>query len=345
METKFNFSNVVPSLSIRGLVCDILDKYDEVQIYRYYFGQDFQLGKKYNSPFRKDNDPSFGFFLSTKSGMLLCQDLGSGEVYNMVTFVGKLYNISYAQAAIKIATDFDILENAKKANLNPIVNKHLSKFSEDFVKQEYKFTVVLKEFSEKELNWWKTFNITRDILREFNVGSAKSIFINKIERIFKGMKFVYKFPKVERVKIYCPEESRENKWRGNVNSVDDVYGYFKLPNKGELLIITKSLKDVMCLYSLGYTAVSFQSETYNPSREIIDELKSRFKKVVTLYDNDEAGKKKSSYFKDTFDIDIKLIPNEYETKDISDTVARHGVDISSKLLKILLNGGNKEQNP
>ena len=39
-----------------------------------------------------------------------------------------------------------------------------------------------------------------------------------------------------------------------------LQGAHQLPAEGELLVVTKSMKDVMCLYSLGITAIAPNSE-------------------------------------------------------------------------------------
>ena len=55
----------------------ILSRVSEYDIYARYLGQ-FKVGFIYNSPFRKDKNPSFGIFLSKRSGKLLFKDHGSG---------------------------------------------------------------------------------------------------------------------------------------------------------------------------------------------------------------------------------------------------------------------------
>ena len=58
----------------------ILSKVTEYDIYSKYLGQ-FKVGYIYNSPFRKDRNPSFGVFLSKKTGHLLFKDYGDNKYY------------------------------------------------------------------------------------------------------------------------------------------------------------------------------------------------------------------------------------------------------------------------
>ena len=57
----------------------------------------------------------------------------------------------------------------------------------------------------------------------------------------------------------------------------------------DTLIITKSLKDVMCLRSLGYWAIAPHSESSRISELHVENIHSKFNSVYVLYDNDEAG--------------------------------------------------------
>ena len=64
----------------------ILSKVTEYDIYARYLGQ-FKVGFIYNSPFRKDKNPSFGIFRSKKTGKLLFKDHGNGECGDIIKFV------------------------------------------------------------------------------------------------------------------------------------------------------------------------------------------------------------------------------------------------------------------
>lgn len=62
-----------------------------------------------------------------------------------------------------------------------------------------------------------------------------------------------------------------------------------LPKHGEILVITKSMKDCMTLYSLGITAIAPISENCFLSEAQYKRLKERFKHIVVFYDNDRPG--------------------------------------------------------
>ena len=45
----------------------------------------------------------------------------------------------------------------------------------------------------------------------------------------------------------------------------------------------------MCLYSLGISAIAPNSETQFISKNVLNDLKKRFKYIVVLFDNDLTG--------------------------------------------------------
>lgn len=78
-----------------------------------------------------------------------------------------------------------------------------------------------------------------------------------------------------------------------------------LPKTGEYLVVTKSLKDVMTLYSLGIPAIAPISENCFLSESQYNRLKERFKYIVLLYDNDRPGLRSMVSIKKKFP---KVIP-------------------------------------
>lgn len=152
---------------------------------------------------------------------------------------------------------------------------------------------------------------------------------------------MYAYKIFNKFKVYRPYSSnREDKWRTNCTSVD-LQGYEQLPAKGDLLIITKSLKDIMVLYKLGYNAVALQSENDNLRKDIYDDLANRFTKLIILFDNDkpgiEAGKKLSEKYNIEYVYLDSSYYNLYKVKDISDYIAEFGVDKAREITQQLIN--------
>jgi hypothetical protein len=109
-----------------------------------------------------------------------------------------------------------------------------------------------------------------------------------------------------------------------------------MSDKSDILIITSSLKDVMSIRdTLGYNAVALQAETTKPKEHIINELKSRFKNIYLFYDNDYTKEKNwgqlyAQEICDTYGFNNICIPNQYDTKDFSDMIKKHGVQTSKQ---------------
>lgn len=53
-------------------------------------------------------------------------------------------------------------------------------------------------------------------------------------------------------------------------------------SKGDILFITKSMKDVMCLHEMGIPAVSPSSESTFLPKDVLEQLKTRFKRIIIL---------------------------------------------------------------
>ena len=107
-----------------------------------------------------------------------------------------------------------------------------------------------------------------------------------------------------------------------------IQGAHMIPkNGGDLLVITKSLKDIMVLYEMGYCAVSPSSETTFIPEDILNDLKARFKKILILFDNDETGIKKAQEYSSKYNLIQFVIDNKFNAKDISDAVKLNGFDV------------------
>ena len=137
---------------------------------------------------------------------------------------------------------------------------------------------------------------------------------------------------VDHFKIYRPLADKYTKWRNNLASYD-IQGYEQLPKKGDLLIITKSLKDVMCLYEMGYTAISPSSESTFISDKALNQLKRRFKRILICFDRDVSGIKNMRKISLKTGLNGFLVHKKWKAKDISDAVKLNGFEIIKNWLK------------
>lgn len=294
---------------------DLLDKLSDYDIYAYYLGK-FKPGKLMNSPLRPDDKiPSFAIFPG-KTGGLLFKDHGTGESGNALKFM-KLYR----QLDTREEIERELLKIVKCVNPTQMVQKAV-RVAENA--SETLIGIVRQPFTEVDKQYWKQFHISTDTLKLYNVFSIKYFLCNNIVRgIYKDDNPMYAYKVDDRFKIYRPLASKYTKWRTNLNNTN-IQGYAQLPDKGDLLIITKSLKDVMCLHEMGFTAVSPSSETTFVPESILEKLKKRFKTVIILFDRDVAGVQNARQCSKKYKLDAIFVHKKFKAKDISDAVKANG---------------------
>ena len=87
---------------------EVLSKLDQKEIYEYYFGNLIDLSKTYNSPFRRDRTPSFGFYID-RQGRLIGNDFKTDGFHgDCFSFVMNAYNCNFQEALQHIRRDFNL---------------------------------------------------------------------------------------------------------------------------------------------------------------------------------------------------------------------------------------------
>ena len=304
----------------------LLSKNSEETYMSYYLGIPVQKGL-FRSPLRDDKHSTCSFFRG-QSGNLYFKDFATGQCLTFEGVVMEKYGCTYHSALKIIAKDFGYIQNTsiQKGSVQKPVIKIQPKFEGE---KETFIQVEIKNFSESELKWWNSFGITEQTLNKYKVYSVKTVFLNGsiyAQSTQHSPIYGYYFGKkgnVEQWRIYMPKR-KEFRFIGNV-STKTIQGYKQLPETGKLLVITKSMKDVCLLSTLGIPAVAPNSETQFVSDKLLGELRDRFKNVILLYDNDLPGVKAMNRIKKQHpDLNICMIPRKYEAKDISDFYRKYG---------------------
>lgn len=309
---------------------NILSKTTEYDIYSYYIGRKVPVNTKFNSPLRKDDNPSFGLFVSKKTRNLLFKDQGTGVVGNCFKFVQLLYGLStYKEALNKINEDLS-LGLLERSSIGVVVR-------DKYNPSRTRMAVKKKNFNDFDLKYWYKFGITRETLRKFNVFPIKKLWVNDaVHKFFYSKREpMYAFRIYNKFKIYRPLSPHSDRFLGNCNKYD-VQGLQQLEDKGDTLVITKSMKDVMVLYELGFNAVAPNSESSVLPRSIMSNLRSRFDNIIVLYDNDNTGINGMIKMKKTYRVKCVFIPKRYGVKDISDFFSKYGFEESLNLLNVWL---------
>lgn len=293
----------------------ILSKVTEYDIYAHYLGQ-FKVGMIYNSPFRKDKNPSFGIFYSKRTKQLLFKDHGTGDCGNVIKFVSLYTGITnYNDILLDIVDKLKITSDTKLVSSKQYI-----------ASTETVIGVVRQDFTAEDINYWSQFNICINTLKKFNVNSIKYYLCNGIVKgIYKKENPMYAYKVYNNFKIYRPLADKYTKWRNNLGQYD-IQGFKQLPKTGNLLIITKSLKDVMCLYEMGISAISPASESTFIPDDVLDNLKKRFKHILICFDRDTAGIKYLRRISLKTGLKPLLVHKKWKSKDISDAIKLNGFE-------------------
>lgn len=300
---------------------NILSKVTEYDIYSAYIGN-FKIGMIYNSPFRKDKNPSFGCYYSRTSKQLMFKDHGTGDCGNVIKFVSLITGLTKYKDIL-----IDIVNKLKITNDTQLVSsKHYIPSTETVI------GVVRQEFTPIDADYWGQFNISIDTLKKFNVSSIKYYLCNGIVKgIYKDTNPMYAYKVYNNFKIYRPLADKYTKWRNNLTETD-IQGFKQLPKTGDILIITKSMKDVMCLYEMGIPAISPSSESTFIPDKALNQLRKRFKRIIILFDRDVSGVKYLRKMSLKTGLEGMLVHRKFKAKDISDAIKINGFDIIKKWL-------------
>lgn len=311
----------------------------------YYLGVPIKKGL-FRSPLRNDQHSTCSFFRG-QSGNLYFKDFATGQCLTFEGVVMAKYGCTYHNALKIIAIDFGYIQSdevKKQAAKKPQI-KIQPKFESE---KETFIQVEIKDFSESELKWWNSFGISKETLNKYKVYSIKTVFLNGsiyAQSTQHSPIYGYYFGKkgnIEQWRIYIPKR-KEFRFIGNV-STKTIQGYKQLPEKGKLLVITKSMKDSMLLSSLGIPAVAPNSETQFVSEKLLEELKERFKNIVLLYDSDLTGVRFMNKIRKQYrDLIVCMIPRKYEAKDISDFYQKYGRSKTIEVIKEYINYIKREK--
>lgn len=194
------------------------------------------------------------------------------------------------------------------------------------------------DFTEQDLNWWLQFGISKKTLDKYRVFAGNTVFLNGnvyAKRAQHNPVYGYYFGKkgdLEQWRVYFPQR-KENRFIGNVPT-KTIQGFKQLPNTGKILIITKSMKDVMLFHELGIPACAPNSETQFVSDSVLADLKKRFEYVCLLYDTDLTGVMFTNKLrKEHPELIPLLIPRRYGCKDLSDFYKKYGKSETVNLIK------------
>lgn len=313
---------------------NVLNKVSDENIFRHYcsnFGK-----RRFKSEFRDDKSPSCSFYYSFK---WYYKDFGSGELLDCFDYIMKKYCLSFSETLNKINNDFGLnlggSSNSPKSSLQ--VNSSIKK---ETVLSRTIINVKYRDFDRLDNIYWSQGYIKEELISKYYVFPIKWYEVIKSEYDFyvrepKDLAYTQNFYKDElnifRRKIYRPNSNIE-KWTSNITPLV-VPGIKHIDDYGDLLIITKSVKDLLVFVTLGYkNTISVNNETSFMPLKVFNNLKSRFKTIVLFYDNDETGVLQATKISEKYNIN-KLFFFDTEAKDAFDTIKKYGKKETSSFIK------------
>ena len=340
---------------------NILKRVSEVVLWRYYIGSSFRLDKTFSAPYRPDDKASFSLKYDYR-GRLMFKDFGRPGMYgDIFNYLQKVYNISFIESLERVNEDFKlglinqtiyvIAKGNTKSNNKEISKEEvekLLKFEKKFKETQSQILIqaVTRKWEEEDLAYWKKFGISKETLDKYFVFPANKVFKNK-QLIYtynpNNPCYVYYFPKSKHVKCYLPLSlDKSKRFFGNVNNLEDIQGYYQCDIKNgdrenKLLILTKSMKDVMLLREFGYDAVALHGESHRFEDDFIRHIKKYYGKIVSLYDRDKAGILGAKRLWKEHNIKAFFIQKKWYCKDISDMFMTYERNIVEDFLVNLKN--------
>lgn len=320
---------------------NITSKVTEYDILSFYLGS-IEVPSVINSPLREDKNPSFGLY-SPNGIVIRFTDLKTKERGGTFDLLQRYWGLSYKEALQKVAEDLPLIKR-KDNDIKPFSKSSMCRASNS---PRTNLECKVRTWKDYDLQYWDSYGISKSMLDYCEVFPVSAIFVTKdgYRRRISAEKYAYVY--VERkdlqvtLKIYQPY-SIKYKWCNNHNS--SVWSLWsKLPETGDILIITSSTKDAMCIMdNTGIPSVALQGEGYTPKEHVVNQLKDRFKQVFVLYDNDydkeeNHGKILGEQFSTLFGVKQLEIPKIYQSKDTSDLAKNNGREIVKKVIFNLIN--------
>jgi hypothetical protein len=322
-------------ISTKNIVNDIRN-IPSSWIFQYYWtlpqplnGQRVQVKSFFNP---SERTPSMFFYYKEDINDYRFKCFSTNNQGSGIDLLAAVKNISIKEAVKIIMNDY-----------NTYVSKHGSKaIKREFTEtQTFEITEVKnRQWAKIDEEYWSLYNIGSDILNKFNVKPLEYVVMNtslgldtvKNSKISNSCMYGYFTKNNELYKVYQPMNDKYK----FMKLADHLQGLDQLTYSKPYLIICSSLKDAMCLVSLGYgniEVVAPDSENTMIPPMYLETFKSRYTSVITLFDKDPAGKKSAEKYATEYGINTAILPM---MKDLSDSIAVYGPEkVRERLTPIL----------
>lgn len=337
-------------------------------LWRYYLGVPFRVGESICAPYRVDKNPSMSFYYDSTKHKICAKDHGRGTFHGDVfDYVRIIYGLDFYSTLVKINLDFNLGLMYNSSRYLGVVRKATPNLAElrEFENKHDNLAYSGITYSQRELNlddkrYWYKYGISAATLFLYKVHAVKDLKINgqSSYRYTAGLSsdnpcYIYYFPATRyraqaKAKCYWPKAPEGSiRFLGNASNKYDVQGYDqcsiatkKEGEKGEFLVLTKSMKDCMLFHELGIEAMAPHGESQLFTNEFIAHLKRYYKVIVSLYDKDITGVRGAKKLWKDHQIRPYFIPKKYNSKDLTDMYKKEGRKETIKLIKNIKKDNN-----
>jgi hypothetical protein len=262
-----------------------------------------------------------------KTGQYKFKDFSTGKGGSAVDFVKEYTGLKFHATCNKIIEDYNdfVLHNNGGYDIKQF--KQASRYKVTHYK--------MRNWSTQDQYFWTQFHIGSKLLEAHNVRPLENYCMTKDgnELCIKGL-YIYGYFKEDGAlyKIYQPK-TLDKKF---IKVGDYVQGIHQCTGE-KYLIITSSLKDIMSIKSLKLKHLDIiapDSENTMLKSELMEELETKYKRIILLFDNDDAGIESMKKYKETYPfVQIAVLPM---SKDISDSIKDFGAkEVRNRLVPIL----------
>lgn len=288
-------------------------------------GQDVKIKSLFNS---KERTPSMCIYFDKNSKVYKYKDFSTGKGGSAIDLVKELQNLPYHKACNLIVEQYNdfVLHNNGGYDVKEF--KEQSKYKVD--------SYVFRPWNTQDQYFWTQFNIGSKLLNEYFVKPlAYYTMVKDGKELVISGNYLYGYftQGGELYKIYQPKTFDKKFLK-----IKDYLQGEQHQDDNDYLIILSSLKDMMSLKSLklsNINVVAPDSENSMIKKDVMEQFLQDYKKVIVLFDNDEAGIKAMQKYKTIYpSIEMVLLPM---SKDLSDSIKDFGAKTVRDRLVPLIN--------
>ena len=340
----------------------ILDRISQEEIFQEFLGitsTDISKALNHNvlicSPLRTDNNPTCGFYYSSK-GILRFHDFAgyfSGDCFDVVGY----RNYLNSKDSVEFNKILEIV--AKTFRLHKYQNAKVDKYDYQrlpttYKKQETHLDLELRNWNNYDEQYWKQYlNININIFEFLNSNYIFPVYTLSINKQLT-YSYAYNDPAYA---IYCGHNEQGGlykiyfplrktvKWLMNHSRIMGHY-HIKQSEKG---VVAKSFKDMLTLRSYDIPAISVISESKIPTEKEVAFLYKHWKTIYCFMDFDFTGIKFSNRMRKLYKFNPIFLSNgrfgtpDFKVKDISDFRKEYGHHLTKTLLENTFNCDNEKE--